>query len=58
MRGYSAVVGVGASAILVHPLLDPVAWFPLRFVLDFCFAAVIIVKESWLKRASPTPSGA
>jgi MFS family permease len=51
VRSYSAVAVVGAAAILMHPLMDPAAWFALRFVLGFSFAAVFMVIESWLNGA-------
>lgn len=51
VRSYSAVAVIGAAAILMHPLMDPAAWFALRFVLGFSFAAVFMVIESWLNGA-------
>lgn len=51
VRSYSAGAVVGAAAILMHPLMEPAAWYGLRFVLGFSFAAVFMVIESWLNGA-------
>ncbi|MEL6316781.1 MAG: MFS transporter [Pseudomonadota bacterium] len=43
---------ISAAFIAYAAVVDPVAWFLMRFVVGFCFSGVYIVAESWLNETS------
>ncbi len=53
VRVFAAVAAVASAAILLHAVLvDPIAWFVLRFVTGYAVAGIYIVAESWLNGSS------
>ena len=60
IRTFASLSSIAAATALAHAfLLDPIAWWILRFVVGVCFAGLYLVIESWLNdRAEPTNRGA
>jgi MFS family permease len=53
IRAFTGLVAVASTTALAHVLIiDPVAWWPLRAITGFCFAALYMIIESWLNEAS------
>lgn len=49
IRVFAALAAIAASAtLLLIMVIDPVAWFFLRFVLGLCFASLFATIESWI----------
>ena len=49
IRTFATLSSVTAATVLAHAvLLDPIAWWALRFVVGVCFSGLYIVIESWL----------
>ena len=60
IRTFASLSSIAAATALAHAfLLDPIAWWILRFVVGVCFAGLYLVIESWLNdRAEPANRGA
>jgi MFS family permease len=53
VRVFAAYTALASSAILAHSILvEPVAWFFLRFVTGVCISGAYVISESWLNRAA------
>lgn len=53
VRVFAALLSLGSTAILFHALLvDPIAWFAMRFLTGLCFSGAFICAESWLNEAA------
>jgi len=49
IRLFSALAAIAASAtLLLIMIVDPIAWFVLRFILGLCFASLFATIESWI----------
>ncbi len=49
IRVFSAMAAIAASAtLLLIMIVDPIAWFILRFILGLCFASLFATVESWI----------
>ncbi len=60
IRTFATLSSVAAATVLIHAILiDPVAWWVLRFTLGVSFAGLYVVIESWLNdRATSNNRGA
>ncbi len=55
IRAFASLSSIAAAATLAHALLlDPVAWWLLRFVVGLCLAGLYVVIESWLNDQAAT----
>ena len=53
VRVFAAVAAIASTAILLHAVIvNPIAWFALRFVTGYSIAGIYIVAESWLNGSS------
>ena len=49
IRTFASLSSIAAATALAHAVLvDPIAWWILRFVVGVCFAGLYVVIESWL----------
>jgi MFS family permease len=60
IRTFAALSSIAAAmAFALAFLVDPIAWWILRFVIGICFAGLYVVIESWLNdRTESTHRGA
>lgn len=56
IRTFAALASIASGVALGFALItDPVAWTVLRLASGACFAGLLIVVESWINAATPTP---
>ena len=47
------MVSIASAVVLIHAMaVSPFAWWPLRAMTGFCFAALFMIIESWLNERS------
>ncbi|SDO93425.1 hypothetical protein SAMN05216196_11372 [Lutimaribacter pacificus] len=57
IRAFAAFASMTSAVALVYALHISVSgWLVLRFLNDFCYAAMIVVVESWLNASTPSRS--
>ncbi|MGF1610461.1 MAG: MFS transporter [Kiloniellales bacterium] len=53
IRAFAGLVSLASAMALAHALLlDPIAWWLIRGLTGFCFAAITMIIESWLNERS------
>ncbi len=57
IRVYAALASLAASFTLLLPaVVQPVVWFPARFILGLAMSGIYVVVESWLNATSTNDS--